>query len=106
MIDTGEHIMAWFRNSYRCDRCGAEWQDEWSCMCDDDCRLCGARHMSPHRVDDLTVAIRNVGGGFGVFVSPGSAEHRPDYENVSEFSTFELARAFIESGPNSINERL
>ena len=26
-----------FRNYYRCDHCGHEWEDEWSCMCDDDC---------------------------------------------------------------------
>jgi len=40
--------MAWFRNHYTCARCGKEWSDEWSAMCDDDCPRCGARHMSPH----------------------------------------------------------
>ena len=43
----------WFRNYYRCERCGHEWEDEWSCMCDDDCPECGARHMSPYKSDDL-----------------------------------------------------
>lgn len=32
---------AWFLNHYECDW-GAEWTDEWSCTCDDDCPECGA----------------------------------------------------------------
>lgn len=42
-----------FRNFYRCARCGHEWSDEWSAMCDDDCPQCGARHMSPYRSEDI-----------------------------------------------------
>jgi DNA-directed RNA polymerase subunit RPC12/RpoP len=42
-----------FRNFYRCERCGREWIDEWSCACDDDCPHCGARHMSPYKSDDV-----------------------------------------------------
>ena len=33
--------MAWFRNYYRCARCGHEWTDEWSATCEDDCPHCG-----------------------------------------------------------------
>lgn len=29
-----------YRNEYECPRCGYEWQDEWSCMCDDRCPQC------------------------------------------------------------------
>ena len=29
--------MPLFRNFYRCDRCGNEWEDVWSATCDDDC---------------------------------------------------------------------
>jgi hypothetical protein len=47
--DEGE---SWFVNHYRCYRCGNEWSDEWSCMCDDDCPACGARHCSPYDSDD------------------------------------------------------
>lgn len=43
----------WFRNYYRCERCGHEWADEWSCQCDDDCPECGLRHLSPYKSDDL-----------------------------------------------------
>ena len=44
--------MPWFRNYYRCARCGHEWTDEWSATCEDDCPECGARHMSPYKSDD------------------------------------------------------
>lgn len=30
----------WYINYYRCYRCGTEWEDEWSCMCDDRCPNC------------------------------------------------------------------
>jgi predicted nucleic acid-binding Zn-ribbon protein len=42
-----------YRNFYRCDDCGHEWQDEWSCMCDDDCPECGSRHWTPYESEDV-----------------------------------------------------
>lgn len=42
-----------FLNRYRCDRCGHEWSDVWSCGCDDDCPECGARHMSPVESEEI-----------------------------------------------------
>lgn len=87
--------MAWFRNFYTCARCGRDWTDEWSCQCDDDCPLCGARHMSPHHCDDLTIVIE-VGpdGTFDVLQSPDTAEHSPDYVTVAHFPTREAAQAW------------
>lgn len=41
-----------FINHYKCHRCAFEWSDEWSCMVDDDCPECGARHVSPHTSED------------------------------------------------------
>ena len=41
-----------FRNFYECDDCGHEWEDIWSCQCDDDCPECGARHMTPFKSED------------------------------------------------------
>jgi hypothetical protein len=35
---------------------------EWSGMCDDDCRICGARHMSPFDTDDLTFIVEDAAG--------------------------------------------
>jgi predicted nucleic acid-binding Zn-ribbon protein len=87
--------MAWFRNHYECARCGSHWTDEWSCMCDDDCPHCGARHMSPTDSDDLTEIIRHRGGAFIVLRSSDAAEDCPDYLETAVFSTREQAEAFL-----------
>lgn len=42
-----------FVNFYLCPRCGREWRDIWSCMCDDDCPHCGCRHISPFQSLDV-----------------------------------------------------
>ena len=77
--------MAWFRNHYRCARCKRDWADEWSCMCDDDCPHCGARHMSPYDSDDLTETSEYDGRAIVLLVSPDTAEHTPDYREVARF---------------------
>lgn len=79
--------MPWFRNHYRCARCGHEWTDEWSATCDDECPNCGARNMQPTDSDDLTVIIDEKGDGqFAVLRSPNTAEHDPGYEELSVFA--------------------
>ena len=87
--------MAWFLNYYDCDRCNREWTDEWSCMCDDDCPHCGARHMCPTKSEDLTVLIEQEGEEFVVLRSPDTAEHDPDYCEVGRFPTRSKAEAFL-----------
>jgi hypothetical protein len=89
--------MAWFRNYYKCDRCRSKWSDEWSCMCDDDCPHCGARHMSPYESDDLTEIIEEDGGTFIVLRSRDTAEHAPDYCELAKFATREQAQSYLES---------
>ena len=37
--ETGEVEV--FRNWYECSECGHEWEDVWSCACDDSCPECG-----------------------------------------------------------------
>lgn len=39
-----------FRNFYR--HCGGEWDDTWSCKCNDECPKCGAE-IEPYRSEDL-----------------------------------------------------
>ncbi len=56
--------MAWFLNTYRCDRCRKVWGDEWSCTCEDDCPHCGLRHMTPFHSEDLTEIIAPEGEEF------------------------------------------
>ncbi len=90
--------MAWFRNSYLCERCDSTWEDEWSCACDDDCSRCGARHMSPFKSDDLTEIIVNDGKKFVVLWSPETAEHNPDYCELGSFPSLKKAEAFLNTG--------
>jgi hypothetical protein len=87
--------MAWFRNYYTCDRCRSHWEDEWSCTCDDDCPICGARHMSPDKSDDLTEVIEREGHEFVVLWSPETAERDPDYCELGRFPTQQQAEAFL-----------
>ena len=42
-----------FCNFYRCERCGNKWEDVWSATCDDDCRACGAGHMSSFQSEEF-----------------------------------------------------
>ena len=87
--------MAWFLNSYTCDRCGSTWTDEWSCTCDDDCPHCGARHMSPDNSDDLTDVIEQRGAEYVVLRSPETAEHYPEYCQLAAFPTREQAERYL-----------
>jgi hypothetical protein len=89
--------MAWFRNHYLCERCDGTWTDERSCMCDDDCPRCGARHMSPYKSDDLTDIIERDGDKFVVLWSPETAEHDPDYRELGAFPTRQQAETFLTS---------
>ena len=31
-----------YLNKYICDGCGTEWEDQWSCACNDKCPNCNA----------------------------------------------------------------
>ena len=42
-----------FRNFYQCPDCHTKWQDEWSCICNDDCPKCGCRHIEPYKSEDI-----------------------------------------------------
>jgi hypothetical protein len=87
--------MAWYRNFYHCAHCDQEWEDQWSCMCDDDCPDCGARHMSPYDADDLTTVIEQDGRDFVVLQSPKTAEHCANYRELGRFATRKKAETFM-----------
>jgi predicted nucleic acid-binding Zn-ribbon protein len=89
-----ETTPAWYRNYYQCARCDHEWPDEWSCMCDDDCPQCGARHMTPYDSDDLTTVIEPDGKEFVVLWSPETAERDADYRELGRFTTKAEAERF------------
>ena len=90
--------MAWYRNHYHCGDCGTDWQDEWSCCCDDECPNCGSRNWSPHASDNLTEIACENGGAFVVLRSPESAEHRPDYVSIAKFPSLYSATRYIVAG--------
>ena len=94
--------MAWFCNYYTCARCNNSWTDEWSCMCDDDCPRCGARHMCPTDSEDLTEVIERVDDEFVVMRSPETAEHDPDYRRVESFPTLAEAQTFLGIDPAAL----
>ena len=87
--------MSWYCNNYRCARCDYEWQDEWSCTCEDDCPQCDARHMSPYKSDDLTEVIEKDGAEFVVLRSPKTAGHFADYRELGRFATRTKAKTFL-----------
>lgn len=47
-----DDVAPWYLNFYRCD-CGEEWQDEWSCTCDDKCPNCNTSVQAFDFVDLL-----------------------------------------------------
>jgi hypothetical protein len=90
--------MAWYRNHYHCGDCGTDWEDEWSCCCDDECPHCGSCDWSPVESDDLTEVIEPHRDGFVVLRSPSTAGHYPDYVRVATFPTEQMARRFVVDG--------
>ena len=98
--------MSWFLNYYNCARCGRDWTDEWSCMCDDDCPHCGARHMSPFESDDLTHTIEQRNDEFVALRSPDAAEHCPQYFELASFPTRAEAEDYLATRLDTLIELL
>jgi hypothetical protein len=90
--------MAWYRNHYHCGDCGADWEDEWSCCCDDECPRCGSGDWSAVESEDLTEVIEETELGFVVVRSPSTADDKPRYLPVARFETHELAQRFVLDG--------
>jgi hypothetical protein len=59
-----------FRNYYRCDHADSleknrpafEWQDEWSCMCNDRCPICG-HEVEPNKSTELCLECHAIVDG-------------------------------------------
>ncbi len=87
--------MAWLANHHICYRCEEHWVDEWSCQCDDECPYCGARNSSPVESEDLSGFIDRDGLDYVVYVSPGTAEHDPDYEEIGRYPSERIAKMIM-----------
>lgn len=90
--------MAWYRNHYHCGGCGTDWEDEWSCCCDDECPECGSRHWSPVESEDLTEVVWQDGASYVVFRSSDQAGHKPRYSVVAAFAGRLSAERYIQVG--------
>lgn len=90
--------MAWFRNFYHCGDCDNDWEDQWSCSCDDECPWCGSRHWSPVKSEDLTEVVWEAAPGYAVMRSPVEADDRPRYIQTALFDTIEQANRFVRNG--------
>jgi hypothetical protein len=64
-------------------------------MCDGECPLCGARHVSPFKSEDLTELVLREGDRFIALRSPDTAEHDPTYEELGRFPTRAKAEDFL-----------
>ena len=53
MLVPGEIYGARNRNFYRCDDCGHRWVDEYPGIPDDDCNVCGNRHLQAWLTEEL-----------------------------------------------------
>lgn len=87
--------MAWYRNHYHCGDCGTDWEDEWSCCCDDECPECGSRHWSPVESEDLTEVVSMVDGQYALFRSPDAADDGPAYGLVAVFAGRDQAEHYM-----------
>ena len=90
--------MAWYRNHYHCGDCGIDWEDEWSCCCDDECPECGSRHWSPEASEDLTEVVWETDRGFTLMRSPSWADDRPSYQEATRFESRLQAIRYSQSG--------
>lgn len=93
--------LAWFRNIDQCYRCSQDWEDEWSCMCDDECPSCGARYASPVDSEDVTYLIERYDHYFVVLRSSDDAAEEPDYREVFHCLTRDLAQSYVEVDQHS-----
>jgi len=90
--------MAWYRNHYHCGDCSTDWEDEWSCCCDDECPNCGSGDWSPVQSEDLTEIICESDQGYDVFRSADTADHKPRYRFIASFQSADLAARFVRDG--------
>jgi predicted nucleic acid-binding Zn-ribbon protein len=88
--------MAWYLNKYKCEDCGAVWEDQWSCSCDDECPECSVDHSPYNSVDMSAYVEKTKDGTFTVYYSPPEAQHFPDYTFFAEVIMENVALALAE----------
>jgi predicted nucleic acid-binding Zn-ribbon protein len=86
----------WFQNFYACPRCGTEWEDGWSCMCNDRCPKCNAEIEPKFSIDrSRSLAPEDYLGAATLIFGTG---HSAD--SVTEEDAKDFAEAMLEGGPH------
>ena len=84
--------MAWYLNKYECSECNTYWEDEWSCMCDDECPNCGSSDHSPVNSEDISAFIEMPRAAiYAIYYSPPEAEHKPNFRILATVTDRNLA---------------
>ena len=80
--------MTWFRKHHTCD-CGAEWWDEWDCLCNDQCPVCGLKDIEPDDCEEIA-------DGTGQLEPGEIADQKVRYEDrqLHAGSVINLCRSF------------
>jgi hypothetical protein len=64
-------------------------------MVDEECPYCNAKDISPYDANDVTFLVVKQERGYVVLRSPDTAEHHPDYVEIREFATRDLAETYV-----------
>jgi hypothetical protein len=54
----GDDVPRWYRKHHKCV-CGEEWEDEWSCLCDDECPRCG-KDIEPDAWEEVEMSPEEI----------------------------------------------
>jgi hypothetical protein len=78
-------------NYYRCPDCNIEWQDEWSCACDDECPVCAISYSPYMSVDinkekTLTILYHDISYSFvdDSTIDSGDSEYEHIHYMITE----------------------
>ncbi len=92
----GAESAEWFRNIYECSRCGNNWEDEWSCTCNDRCPQCNAEIEAKDSVDlSRSLTAEDFRGAGRLIRRLGIAPVVVTDEDAKDY-----AEAMLEGGPH------
>jgi hypothetical protein len=105
-VDTSSNPCVW-RNSYFCDTgCNIDWEDTWSCKCDDKCPSCDAPH-EPEESEWIGPADSTLRALWEALPEAGSDEPSPldGRSRRPSLTIAELASLLVELGPEDSPDR-
>lgn len=70
---TKDSEVSWFTKEHECE-CGCVWQDEWDCLCDDECPDCG-KDVPAGEYEEELCPVPEVARGVGQTVESYVADY-------------------------------